>query len=50
MKLNDMKSKVEGKFSKEGIIDDESDEIAYVFPDTREFINVLRRHITKKLV
>ena len=49
MIFNDMKSKVEGKFSREVVIDDASDEITYVFPDTKEFINVLRRSINRKL-
>lgn len=49
MIFNDMKSKVEGKFSKEVVIDDTSDEITYVFPDTKEFINVLRRSVNRKL-
>ena len=49
MILNDMKSKVLGKFTKEVVIDDVSDEIVYVFPDTKEFINILRRGINRKI-
>lgn len=50
MILNDMKVKIEGKFFKEVTIDDDGDNITYVFPDTKEFLSILRRKINKKLV
>jgi hypothetical protein len=49
MILNDMKVKVEGKFFKEVIIDDDGGELTYVFPDTKEFINILRRSVNRKI-
>ena len=49
MILNDMKVKVEGKFYKEITIDDDGDNITYVFPDTEEFLAILRRKINKEL-
>ncbi|MFX0029527.1 MAG: hypothetical protein ACFE8B_09975 [Candidatus Hermodarchaeota archaeon] len=50
MILNDLKAKVDGRFSKEIIIDDDGEELVYVFPDTREFISILRRKATKEVV
>ena len=50
MILNDMKVKIEGKFFKEVTIDDDGDNITYVFPDTKEFINILRRRVNRKLI
>jgi hypothetical protein len=51
MLLNDMKMKVKGKFYKEIDIDiDDTDELVYVFPDTKEFISILRRDLNKKLI
>ena len=49
MILNDMKVKVEGKFFKEITIEDDGDNITYVFPDTEEFLSILRRKINKEL-
>ena len=49
MILNDMKVKVEGTFFKEVTIDDDGDNITYVFPDTKEFLSILRRRINKDL-
>ena len=49
MILNDMKTKVEGKFFKEITIDDDGEDLTYVFPDTKEFINILKRTVNKKL-
>ena len=49
MILNDMKMKVEGKFFKEVTMDDDGDNITYVFPDTKEFLLILRRKINKEL-
>ncbi|HUW89039.1 MAG TPA: hypothetical protein VMV43_00820 [Candidatus Nanopelagicaceae bacterium] len=41
--------KVEGKFFKEVTIEDDGDNITYVFPDTEEFLSILRRKINKEL-
>jgi len=41
--------KVEGKFFKEVTIDDDGDNITYVFPDTEEFLSILRRRLNKEL-
>ena len=49
MILNDMKMKVKGKFFKEVSIEDDGDNITYVFPDTEEFLAILRRKINKEL-
>ncbi len=49
MILNDMKVKIEGKFFKEVTIDDDGDNITYVFPDTEEFLSILRRRINKEV-
>lgn len=49
MIVNDLKTKVEGKFYREVTIEDEGDGIVYVFPDTKEFITILRRKINKEL-
>ena len=49
MILNDMKVKVKGKFFKEVSIDDDGNNITYVFPDTEEFLSILRRKINKDL-
>lgn len=50
MILNDMKVKVKGKFFKEVMIEDDGDNITYVFPDTEEFLSILRRKLNKELV
>ena len=44
-----MKVKVQGKFFKEVTIDDDGDNITYVFPDTEEFLSILRRKINREL-
>jgi len=49
MIVNDMKVKVKGKFFKEVTIDDDGDDITYVFPDTQEFLSILRRKINKEV-
>jgi len=49
MIVNDMKVKIKGKFFKEVTIDDDGDNITYVFPDTEEFLSILRRRINKEL-
>ncbi len=50
MILNDLKAKVEGSFSREIIIEDDGEELVYIFPDTREFISILRRKLNKEIV
>lgn len=45
-----MKIKVKGRFYKEIIVDDNGEDVTYVFPDTKEFISILRRDINRKLV
>jgi len=49
MILNDMKVKVEGRFFKEVTVEDDGDNITYVFPDTEEFLSILRRKLNKEL-
>jgi len=49
MILNDMKVKVKGKYFKEVSIEDDGTNITYVFPDTKEFLSILRRKINKEL-
>ena len=49
MFLNDLNNKVNGKFIKEVIIEDDGrEDIIYVFPDTKEFISILKRKLIKK--
>jgi len=43
-KIND---KVTGRFYKDITVDDNGEDIAYVFPDTKEFINILKRKLIK---
>lgn len=51
MIVNDMNVKVKGRFFKEVSIDDDDDDsITYVFPDTSEFIAILKRKLTKDLI
>ncbi len=50
MILNDLKAKVDGRFTREIIIDDDGEDLVYVFPDTKEFISILRRKINKEAV
>ena len=50
MILNDIEKKVKGHFSKEITLDDDGSDITYIFPNTTEFINILRRKINKKLI
>ena len=51
MKINDLNKKVVRRFYKEITIDsDNCDDITYIFPDTKEFIQVLnRKFVGKKL-
>ena len=48
MILNDLKAKVDGGFSKEIVVEDDGEDLVYVFPDTKEFISILRRKINKE--
>jgi len=49
MILNDLKTKIEGSFFKEIVIeDDDDDNIVYVFPDTKGFLSIIRRNTIKK--
>ena len=50
MILNDLKVKVTGSFSKEIVIEDDGDELVYIFPDTKEFISILRRKLNKEVI
>ena len=50
MILNDLKAKVEGSFSREIIIEDDGEELVYIFPDTKEFISILKRKLNKEFV
>ena len=45
-----MKTKVERKFFKEVTIDDDGEGFVYVFPDTKEFISIIKRDLNKKLI
>lgn len=47
--LNDkVHDKITGKYYKEITVDDNGEDIAYVFPDTKEFINILKRKLIKE--
>jgi len=48
MILNDLKTEVNGKFYKEIVIEDDGDDFTYVFPDTTEFISIIRREEIKQ--
>jgi hypothetical protein len=48
MILNDLRVKVDGRFSKEIVVEDDGEEVVYVFPDTKEFISILKRKINKE--
>ena len=51
MILNDLNAKVKGKFYKEIMIEDDGDDLIYVFPDTKEFLSIIRRkELKKKLI
>ncbi|TFF97025.1 MAG: hypothetical protein EU547_05495 [Promethearchaeota archaeon] len=45
--LNNKLDKSTGRFYKEITVDDNGEDIAYVFPDTKEFINILKRKLIK---
>jgi hypothetical protein len=48
MRYNDLNTKVRGRFHKEITIDDDDNDITYIFPDTKEFISILKRDLNKK--
>jgi hypothetical protein len=49
MILNDLNKKVTGKFVQEIIIEDDGGEdIAYIFPDTTEFISIIKRNLVRQ--
>lgn len=48
MRYNDLNTKVKGSFYKEITIDNDDGEITYIFPDTKEFISILKRDLSKK--
>ncbi|MFW9824325.1 MAG: hypothetical protein ACFFE4_15385 [Candidatus Thorarchaeota archaeon] len=50
MILNDLKVKVDGSFSREIVIDDDGEELVYIFPDTKAFISVLKRKLNKEIL
>ncbi|MFW9941319.1 MAG: hypothetical protein ACFFBC_11730 [Promethearchaeota archaeon] len=50
MILNDLKAKVDGGFSREITVEDDGEDLVYVFPDTKEFISILRRKLNKEAV
>ncbi|UCC19877.1 MAG: hypothetical protein JSV62_00960 [Promethearchaeota archaeon] len=48
MILNDLDTKVKGKFYKEIVVEDDGEDLIYVFPDTKEFLSIIRRKEIKK--
>jgi len=51
MIINDLDTKVKGKFFKEIVIEDDSEDFVYVFPDTKEFLSIIRRkELKSKLI
>ena len=49
MIVNDLHQKVIGKFVKEIVIEDDGGQsIAYVFPDTKEFISIIKRNLVRQ--
>jgi hypothetical protein len=48
MILNDLNTKVKEKFYKEITIEDDGEDLVYVFPDTQEFLSIIRRKELKK--
>jgi len=48
MILNDLNVKVKEKFYKEITIEDDGEDLIYVFPDTKEFLSIIRRKEIKK--
>lgn len=47
MIVNDLNDKVRGKYYKEITIEDDGENIAYVFPNTEEFIKIIKRKAIK---
>ena len=51
MIINDLNTKVKDKFFKEIVIEDDSEDFVYVFPDTKEFLSIIRRkELKSKLI
>lgn len=50
MILNDLNAKVKGKFYKEITIEDDGEDLVYIFPDTKEFLSIIRRKEIKKKI
>ena len=48
MIINDLNTEVKGKFFKEIVIEDDGEDFVYVFPDTKEFLSIIRRKEIKK--
>lgn len=48
MRYDDLNTKVRGKFYKEISIDESDGDITYIFPDTEEFISILKRKMNTK--
>ncbi len=48
MILNDLNVKVKEKFYKEITIEDDGEDLIYVFPDTKKFLSIIRRKEIKK--
>jgi len=48
MIINDLNTEVKGKFFKEIVIEDDGEGFVYVFPDTKEFLSIIRRKEIKK--
>ncbi|MFX0004300.1 MAG: hypothetical protein ACFE9C_07735 [Candidatus Hodarchaeota archaeon] len=48
MIVNDLNAKVKEKFYKEITIEDDGEDLIYVFPDTKEFLSIIRRKELKK--
>ncbi|MEJ2249838.1 MAG: hypothetical protein P8Y70_05695 [Candidatus Lokiarchaeota archaeon] len=47
MYVNDLNEKVKERFYKEITVEDEGDDISYVFPDTSEFIKIIKRKMIR---
>ncbi len=50
MFVNDLKEKIDGKFLKEINLEEDGESISYVFPDTKEFISILKRKMMKEQI
>ena len=50
MIVNELNKKVKGKYYKEITIEDDGNNIGYIFPNTEEFIKIIKRHTVKKII